>query len=291
MDGENHSEGFASVDNSQVWSALSDMCEVTSEIQYGTLWHEGKPTSIRNGDHFFYITEAAVSSLPENLVSGFPAHLFKPKAMAMCKRCKQVGHYAGDNKCPAKVLPEIADTVEPFHGGVNPLSNLHACPEGCIVLDGHHDFLTAEHHYQFNRLQFHGMHDESYQVLKSDTGFEAIKLAQEVLPDQETQPEWKSIAVEEMLKTNKLKYDHCPHARTVLTTMKGVLAEATSNTFWGTGLIPDHIRHTLSDYWPGQNQMGKILVQIHQEITVSEPVFEKHKATSPLSCIAKSQHT
>ncbi len=54
------------VDNSQVLSVLSDICEVASEIHYGTLWHEGKPTSIRNGDHFFYVTEAVVNTLPES---------------------------------------------------------------------------------------------------------------------------------------------------------------------------------------------------------------------------------
>ena len=53
------------------------------------------------------------------------------------------------------------------------------------------------------------MNDESYQVLESDTGFEAMKLAQDVLPDQLTQLEWKLIAVDKMLKMNKLKYEHC----------------------------------------------------------------------------------
>ncbi len=83
-------------------------------------------------------------------VAGITARVFKPKAMATCKRCKQVGHFARDNKCPARALTEIADTIEPFQGGANPLSNLYACPEGCVIPDGHYDFLTAEHHYQFN---------------------------------------------------------------------------------------------------------------------------------------------
>ncbi len=119
------------------------------------------------------------------------------------------------------------------------------------------------------------MNDESYQVLESDTGFDAMKLAQDVLPDQQTQLEWKSIAIDEMLKTNKLKYEHCLHARDTLARMMGVLAEATTNTFWGTGLIPDHTRYTLSDYWPGQNHMGKILVQICQEMADTESITEK----------------
>ncbi len=135
------------------------------------------------------------------------------------------------------------------------------------------------------------MNDESYQVLESDTGFEAMKLAQDVLPDQLTQLEWKLIAVDEMLKMNKLKYEHCLHARATLARTIGVLAEATTNTFWGTGLIPDHTRYTLFNYWPGQNNMGKILVQIHQEMADTESISEKQKAMSPLSCVSKSQCT
>ena len=68
------------VDNLQILSVLSDICEVASEIHYRTLWHEGKPTSIRNGDHFFYVMEAAVNNLPKTFeVSGITARVFKPK--------------------------------------------------------------------------------------------------------------------------------------------------------------------------------------------------------------------
>ena len=68
------------VDNSQVLSVLSDICEVASEIHYRTLWHEGKPTSMRNGNCFFYVMEAVVNNLLETFeVAGITARVLQVK--------------------------------------------------------------------------------------------------------------------------------------------------------------------------------------------------------------------
>ena len=142
-----------------------------------------------------------------------------------------MGHYASDPDCPARAPEAIAATVKPFHGSANPLSNLHECPEGCIIPDGNHDFSSSEQHYQFKRLRHHRLIDESYQVLEADSGFDAMKLVHRVLPEDDVQPSWKSIALDEMLNTNRLKYQNCPHAKETLMNTKVVLAEATSNVF------------------------------------------------------------
>ena len=92
------------------------------------------------------------------------------------------------------------------------------------------------------------MFDESYRVLEADNSFEAMKLAHEALPNDKVKAEWKEIIVEEMLEINRLKYTLCDHAHEVLLSSKVVLAEVTSNLFWGTGLPPELTRHTLSDY-------------------------------------------
>ncbi len=52
------------VDNAEVLEAVSCLCTVLSPVQYGTLWHNGQPTSIRNEDRFFYVPETAVAALP-----------------------------------------------------------------------------------------------------------------------------------------------------------------------------------------------------------------------------------
>ncbi len=185
------------------------------------------------------------------------AQILKPKALATCKRCSNVGHFASDKTCPAKVPLEIAVTVEPFRGGMNPLSNLHMCPEGCQIPDGHHNFPTSEHHYQFKWLHHHGMIDESYRVLEVDSGYEAMKLAHQVLPEEKVEPSWLHIVVDEMLLMNHLKFGSCAHAKQALMNSKVVLAEATTILFWGSRLLPKLTKHTLSDYLPGKKQHRK----------------------------------
>ena len=133
------------VDNSQVLDAMTDQCEVVSEVFYGTLWQDNQLTSIRNGDKFLYVLEGVVSTLPDTImVAGMPAWLFKPRVMATCKRCKQIGHIARDSQCLAKAPAVMAESIEPFRGSANPLFNLHSCPEGCVIPDGQHDFPSAE---------------------------------------------------------------------------------------------------------------------------------------------------
>ena len=168
---------------------VSEICEVSSEIFYGTLWHEGKPISIRNRDQYFYIPEHLVAGLPDRItIVETEARVIKPKALATCKHCTGTGHYASDLDCPARAPEAIAATVKPFCGGKNPLSNLHECPEGCITPDGNHDFSSSEQHYQFKRLRHHGLINESYWVLEADSGFDAMKLEHHVLPEDDVQP-------------------------------------------------------------------------------------------------------
>ena len=110
-----------------------------------------------------------------------------------------------------------------------------------------------------------------------------------MLPKDKVKPSWHERAVKEMLETNVLKYSLCGHIKRALMCFKVVLAEATSNIFWGLGLLPDMTVNTLCDYWPSKNNLGKILVHICEDFVVSEqhgssPVgpSEKCKATSPL---------
>ncbi len=71
------------VDNSQVLSALLEICEVTSEVFY-----DGKATLIHNGDQYCYVPQSAAAKLPDVLtIAEVEVQILKPKAMATCKRC------------------------------------------------------------------------------------------------------------------------------------------------------------------------------------------------------------
>ena len=178
------------VDNEQVLESISEDFMISSEIFYGKIWHNGKPTSIRNGDKYFYVTEDVATAMPgETTIAGFSARIFKPLALTKYCHCGEVGHKVSDLVCPGRAPSEVAAIVEPIRGGRHPLSNLHACPEGCLLPDGQYDFPTAEHHYQFKWLHFHNKLDESYRVLEAETGFQVMKIAHQVLPDDLTKPE------------------------------------------------------------------------------------------------------
>ena len=251
------------VDNDQVLEVMNILCTVHSEVLYGTVWHEGQPTSIRNGDWFMYVSEDVVPSLPDSVeIAGICGRVIKPAAMRWCHHCGEIGHKATDPSCPARAPEGLQGNLEIVHGGKNPLSNLHNCEENYVIKDGQHDFTLSEQHYQFNRLHFHGKIDASYRVLEVDSGFQAMKIAESALLKDEEKPEWKDMALREMETSNVLKFESCAHARAVLASANSHIVEATSNAFWGSGLLPELTRMTLVEYWPGENQFGKVLMKI-----------------------------
>ncbi len=136
------------IDNDQVLEVMNTLCTVNSEVLYGTVWHEGQPTSIRNGDHYMYVSEEGVSALPDSVeILGFCRRVFKPVSMRSCHHCNEVGHKAADEICPARAPEGLQGNLEVVHGGKNPLSNLHNCEEGCLIKDGQYDFSSSEQYY------------------------------------------------------------------------------------------------------------------------------------------------
>ncbi len=101
------------VDNAQVLEVLSKNWSVALEISYGTLWHNSQPTSIRNGDRYFYIMEDVAELMPDSIKFGeHTARVFKPPKMMKCRHCGEVGHKATDLRCVALAPETIVEMVE-----------------------------------------------------------------------------------------------------------------------------------------------------------------------------------
>ncbi len=157
------------INNEQVLAALSQTHTVKSEVFYGTVWHEGLLTSIHNGDRYFYVSEETAAALPEKIEIGRVfGRIFKLVALSCCWYCQEVGHKAFDKTCPALALDGMQDNLELVHGGKHLLSNLHNCPEGCEIKDGHYDYSSSEQHYQFGQLHSHSKDDVAFHVLEAD---------------------------------------------------------------------------------------------------------------------------
>ncbi len=184
----------------------------------------------------------------------------------------------------------MRDTVESFHCGACQLSNLHKCPSGCVIEDMGTTFETSEHHYQFKKLKFHNKGAEAYDMLLQEDSFKAMKIAKEVLPDDKVSDAWIATTKEEMLQSNCIKYASCPHVQEKLLGSHLTLAEAIRDPYWGTGLNVTQTLECLSDYWPGQNIMGSVLMEVCDEIQKQQlSVTDEHqdegkkqKAGSPL---------
>ncbi len=165
------------------------------------------------------------------LVKEFAARVFKPAAMSVCKCCHSEGHHVTDQECPAQTSVEMSNDVETFKGGGCELSNLHKCPEGCVIADRGTTFETSEHHYQFKKLKFHDKGVEAFKMLMAEDSFKAMKLAKKAVPLDEESEAWKATAKEEMLLSNRLKYASCIHAQDKLLNSKLILVEVTGDPF------------------------------------------------------------
>ncbi len=49
-------------------------------------------------------------------------------------------------------------------------------------------------------------------MLEAESGFDAMQIVYEVLPDIETRSDWWDKAVEVMTTSNRLKFNACEHA-------------------------------------------------------------------------------
>ncbi len=77
---------------------ISSSYLVASDVQYTTVWSDGKPTSQRNGDRFFYVTEDVASQLPDKMeFSEYTAWIFKLVTLMKCMHCGESGHKKNDD--------------------------------------------------------------------------------------------------------------------------------------------------------------------------------------------------
>ena len=273
------------VSNLEVLDAVKEVCEPTSEVSYCSMWFNGQLTNIRNGDCFCYIESDSLDKFSDTIQVGqFHARIFKPKAQMTCKRCGKEGHHASDTECPARSLLEVSESVEVFRGGKYQLSNLHKCPEGCP--EGNKVFPLSEHRYQFSKLKAHDMIEEAFDLLEEPDPFKVMQKAKEVVPDIEASAEWKASAVSEMMESNWMKFQACSHVREKLLLSRITITEVTADCFWGIGLTMEQNSQCLPEFGPGQNQMGKVLINLRlkfqQDIDRDSADTTKCKAESPL---------
>ncbi len=61
------------------------------------------------------------------------------------------------------------------------------------------------------------------------------------------------------------------------------IVEATGDPYWGSGLNIQQTLDCLPDYWPGENKLGEILMDLRLELQDTTDPERKQKASSPLA--------
>ncbi len=148
------------VTNDRVLLALKNLegVEVQSPVKYSNIFVDGHCTHLWNGDRFVYVTESSVAKIPTSLqVDDYKPRVIKPAVFNCCLRYQKIGHKANSLDCPARAPEDIAESIQVFKGGSDPLSNLHVCPEGCKWQTSGTEYDSVEKEFQHNKVQSHGM--------------------------------------------------------------------------------------------------------------------------------------
>ena len=128
---------------------------------------------------------------------------------------------------------------------------------------------SAEHYYQYTKAMFLGFPEDANRVLAAKSPYDAMVIGNELLNDinDALAGEWNASKTEVMQRTLELKYDSSSDFRDYLhATNDKLLVEATSHPFWASGLNPQKTRSRHPDDYPGQNQLGTMLMELRDKL-------------------------
>ena len=112
-------------------------------------------------------------------------------------------------------------------------------------------------------------------ILRATKPWECKDLGKQVTPfDSKT---WDTVRYEVVKAGNRAKYEQNPDLKAkLLDTGNAILAEASpKDDIWGIGLDADAAANTAPSEWPGQNLLGKILMELRAEFSGEQkPVSE-----------------
>ena len=187
------------------------------------------------------------------------SHQYKdcPKGKPACHVCGEVGHLMSD--CPN-------NHIQPFRGAQSQLSNFFKCD----LMYENKNFPSSEHLFQWIKATYHEEPELAERVRCCDTPMEAKQLV-EGLPVADS---WISgDRLNAMCAVLDTKYNQSLAFRDALhDSGDNVLAEATGNTFWASGLGPHRTITTQPQYWPGQNKLGSLLMELRDHGYLMEDI-------------------
>ena len=258
----------ASVTNSEISNYLLDAGIIIPEsgVRYGLIRDDttNDLTTVKNGDRYAYVNGPITPIMKRNItISGNRCRLFHDGQFKKhCKVCCMPSHITGDVSCPAR---NVGPPIVAFRSQHSVFSNFFKCDIN--VFD--QKFISTEHAYQWKAATEAGMNDLAEKIKKADHAGIAKSLSKSI--PQANRIEWEKKNTDVMEEIIFAKAEQVPEFRQALLETDGdILAEATADTFWASGMPPDLTEITNPEYWPGMNMLGHIIMKVCKVITDGE---------------------
>ena len=165
---------------------------------------------------------------------------------------------------PTKIAtPDIGDDLTAFSNSASPLSNFYPAT---FKVDGL-TYKHSEQYYQYHKAIFHDDLHRSQLILKENSPVKCKRLGDQVkIADMDR---WRQECTKIMTTGCREKFLQKTFLRDfLLATSQRTLVEARNDDkYWGAGLRTKDPALLEPTSWPGQNQLGKVLMQLRQDFS------------------------
>lgn len=202
-----------------------------------------------------------------------------------------MGHKSKSDNCQA-YDPDCG--VVAFRSHEHPLSNFYPCK----ISYRDEDYASLEHAFQVTKAISLGDLEIAENIKAAPNAFFAKKISKQL--DKYDTTKWESTNVSIMEELIRIKADTVPEFRdSIIESSSFILAEATSNLFWASGLNPQLPEVTKPKYWPGRNTLGTIIMKVRLDLAkknvskcssevLDDGVMSPEQASSSLTTPASS---
>ena len=144
-----------------------------------------------------------------------------------------------------------------FHGEISPYSNFHTSP---FETDGQR-YSCSEHWIQYSKAMLFGDAFTANKILQADTPYEMNKLSYQI--NEVDKERWKEEGYAVCLKGITAKFHQNPNLLSMFhTTSPKLIAEASQDQMWGTGVGLRDTNALNKSRWSGNRWLSNILMEM-----------------------------
>ena len=138
--------------------------------------------------------------------------------------------------------------------------------EKCYIKYKGHLFATTEQAFMWEKAIFFNDHESASKILKEENPAKAKKLGREVKNFDDSK--WSEVCYEIMYKINYEKYSQNTRLKNILlnTGDKQLIEANPRDLRWSCGREANDSKIENEKDWPGENLLGKVLMQVRQEL-------------------------